>query len=405
MMEELTVSTVLGWDLRYLSQCVTIMIETAKSIETESGAAGSKIEQSESYFSSAAGTASRNRGAVDKTDALTTSDVFEGLAASLKLYVGELESNIKTIREQKAEAEDSVWDLFVTEDGHVKSRTSNWETFIEYNPFGSAAVSTKEFWITRYDNLISAALTWVQRVDQEGAELYIKNMENLADRVKTGVTAMPADPELAKILLDYQTDVSAGTPRLWPVGVVADALKERGIDISPSLLTTEEIAAMEELYRTRGVDAVAEALTLPDIAAGAASEYSPTTIADGQADAYRHMYWNALMSQKFGEDWAETYATAHEKTGGNIPQREAMDLWNNELGRKIGAENPNATPEQLQELVRQEIESGQAVVITAKDHNGNALPANEVQLSWSRSTDQNLTGSPAGVGVPLPGGK
>lgn len=134
-------------------------------------------------------------------------------------------------------------------------------------------------------------------------------------------------------------------------------------------------------------------------------EYSPSTEADGHGDAFRHMYWNALMSQKFGEDWTETYATAHEKTGGNNPQREAMDLWNNELGRKIGATNPNATPEELQALVRQEIESGKAVVITAKNETGQPLPSDQAHLSWSRSTDPGLTGPPAGVGIPLTGDK
>ncbi|WP_141808357.1 DUF6973 domain-containing protein [Nocardia bhagyanarayanae] len=397
----------LSWDLRYLGQCVDIMLETAKVIDTEAAAAGGKIEQSEPYFASAAGNASRTRGAADKSDALTTSDVIEEMGKSLRLYVGELESNIAEIREQKKEAEDSIWDLFVTDDGHVKSRKSNWETYKDYFPFGEAAIAAKEFWTRRYDNLISAALTWVQRVDQEGTELYIGKIENLSDRVKQALTALPSDPELARILEEYQTSASTEPPRLWPVGFVADLLEENGIEVAPSLYTANEIAAMEQLYHTQGIEAVGQALKMPDLAKEAALEYSPDTQADGQGDAFRHMYWNALMSQKFGEEWTQTYATAHEKTGGNTPQREAMDLWNNELGRKIGAANPDATPEELQALVRQEIEgeNGRAVVITAKDQSGNPLPSDQVQLSWSRSTAPGLTGPPAGVGIPLPGSK
>jgi len=381
------------------------MLAAAGTLEAEGGGSGGKVEQSESYFESVAGDASRNRSAEDKSDILATSSVLEALANSLKLYVAELESNISTIREQKKEAEDSVWDLFVTEDGHVKSRKSNWETHGQYGIFGGAAVAAKEFWTRRYDNLISAALTWVQRVDQEGAEIYIRNIENLSDRVKKAVTPVPDDPELAKILEEYQTDASTEPPRLWPVGLIADLLEENGIQVDPSLFTTEEIAAMEQLYRTQGIAAVGHAIKMPEIAEDAAIAYSPDTKADGQGDAFRHMYWNALMAQKFGEDWTQTYATAHEMSGGNNPQREAMDLWNNELGRKIGAANPDATSEQLQELVRQEIEgdNGRALVITAKDQAGNPLSPDQVKISWSRSTDPGLTGPPAGVGIPLPG--
>ncbi|SUE29895.1 Uncharacterised protein [Nocardia farcinica] len=407
MPEPLTVSTVLSWDLTHLRQCVDIMLDTAKAIDSEASGAGAKVEQSESYFESAAGTASRQRGADDKFDATATSDVIEALGNSLALYVGELETNIATIREQKKEAEDSVWDLFVADDGHVKSRKSNWETYSDYFPLGEAAIAAKEFWTRRYDNLISAALTWVQRVDQEGAELYIRHIEDLSDRVKKAVTAAPADPELARILREYQTGSSTEPPRLWPVGLIADLLEESGIEVSPSLFTSEEIAAMEQLYKTRGIEAVGQALQMPDMAKEAALTYSPETEADGHGDAFRHMYWNALMAQEFGADWTETYATAHEKTGGNNPQREAMDLWNNQLGREIGAANPNATPEELQALIRHEIEgeNGRALVITANDQAGNSLPSDQVNLSWSRSTDPTLTGPPAGVGIPLPGSK
>ncbi|MFD6388931.1 DUF6973 domain-containing protein [Nocardia sp. NPDC060259] len=405
MVEQLTVPVVLKWDLRYLKQCVTIMRETATSIDTEASGAGQKNAQSEPFFAGQAGDVSRTRGADDKFDTIATSDVLENLADSLDLYVGELETNINTIREQKRQAESSTWDLYVTDDGHVKSRKSNWETMLENPLFGAAAVAAKEFWTTRYDNLISAALTWVQRVDQEGAELYIRNIEGLSDRTKQETVTTPTDPELARILRDNQVDSSGEPPRLWPVGFIADALEENGIQISPSLYTAEEIAAMERLYYTQGIGAVGQALSFPDQARQAAEEYSPTTEADGQGDAFRHMYWNALMSQKFGEEWTETYATAHEMTGGNNPHREAMDLWNNDLGRKIGAANPDASPEELQALVRQEVESGKGVVITAKDATGNQLPADQVQLSWSRSTDPGVTGPPAGVGIPLPGGK
>ncbi|WP_433600524.1 hypothetical protein ACQPXH_01275 [Nocardia sp. CA-135953] len=221
--QSLTISKVLGWDLRYLGQVVDMMNETYKFIETEATAAGNPIEQSGDYFDSSAGEAARRRGQEDRTDTIQTSDVIEQMASKLSSLVSTLETNISAIRTRKAEAEDSRWDLFVTEDGHVKSRTSNAETYSDYFPFGDVAVVAKEIVTRRLDNFISAAFTLVQRADQEGTEIYIKEIEKLSDRVKQGLVVMPDDPELAKILEDYQTDVSTGLPRLWPVGWPPDS--------------------------------------------------------------------------------------------------------------------------------------------------------------------------------------
>ncbi len=72
---------------------------------------------------------------------------------------------------------------------------------------------------------------------------------------------------------------------------------------------------------------------------------------DNRNGAFRHAYWNALMTQRFGEDWAEKFTTAHERLPDNYASSEAMDLHNNEVGRSIAASNPDATPEQLADLV------------------------------------------------------
>ncbi len=93
---------------------------------------------------------------------------------------------------------------------------------------------------------------------------------------------------------------------------------------------------------------------------------------DGHRDAFRHAYWNALMTQQYGEQWTKAFATAHEGLPGNTANREAMDLYNNEVGRSIGAANKNATPEQLANLVEQSLNQGKLVVV---DRNGS--------LEWS----------------------
>jgi hypothetical protein len=93
---------------------------------------------------------------------------------------------------------------------------------------------------------------------------------------------------------------------------------------------------------------------------------------DGHRDAFRHAYWNALLTQQYGEQWTKAFATAHEGLPGNTANREAMDLYNNEVGRSIGASNRNATPEQLANLVEQSLNQGKLVVV---DRNGS--------LEWS----------------------
>ena len=86
---------------------------------------------------------------------------------------------------------------------------------------------------------------------------------------------------------------------------------------------------------------------------------------DGHQDAFRHAYWNALMVQRFGLDWAARMGTAHERLPGNPADREAMDLYNNEVGRRIAEQHPDASPEELADLVEQAVRRGDMVVIDA----------------------------------------
>src|SRR5262249_43811626 len=79
---------------------------------------------------------------------------------------------------------------------------------------------------------------------------------------------------------------------------------------------------------------------------------------DGHRDAFRHAYWNALMTRQNGEEWARQFATAHEGVPGDYAVREAMDLYNNEVGRRIASHNPGATEEQIAALIQQAVDNG-----------------------------------------------
>ena len=84
---------------------------------------------------------------------------------------------------------------------------------------------------------------------------------------------------------------------------------------------------------------------------------------DGQRDAFRHAYWNARLTKEFGETWTKAFTTAHEGVPGNPGSREAMDLYNNEVGRKIALANPHASDQELADLVQKAVTDGKMVVI------------------------------------------
>jgi hypothetical protein len=118
---------------------------------------------------------------------------------------------------------------------------------------------------------------------------------------------------------------------------------------------------------------------------------------DGHRDAFRHCFWNARLTKEFGFKWTEQFATAHEALPMNTAAREAMDLYNNEVGRRIAKDNPKATVADLAKLVRKAVDDGKLIVV---DRSG--------KLAWSNSVtlwDHGLApaGSRAGK-IPVPAG-
>lgn len=111
---------------------------------------------------------------------------------------------------------------------------------------------------------------------------------------------------------------------------------------------------------------------------------------DGHMDAMRHAYWNALMARRYGVDWTERYGMAHERLPGNPSDREAMDLFNNEVGRKIALENPTATDAEIAGLVQQAVLHGRTVVM---DADGNLVNSDKVKIGETGHTD-NKPGAP-----------
>lgn len=114
----------------------------------------------------------------------------------------------------------------------------------------------------------------------------------------------------------------------------------------------------------------------------AIERYGAGTQFDGTADAFRHAYWNALMAERFGQKWADDFATAHEGAPKSLPQASAMDLHNNEIGRQVARDNPGVHPLALQRLIDEKLRDGSLMVY---DKNGNLVPSNQVPLPKSNS--------------------
>ena len=63
----------------------------------------------------------------------------------------------------------------------------------------------------------------------------------------------------------------------------------------------------------------------------------PNSIHNGEGDAYKHAYWNALLTLDYGKDKAIAMTTAYENGTPNNPKIETdMDLYNNNKGADIG---------------------------------------------------------------------
>lgn len=410
--DKLKISEVLAWDLSALSLVVAMVQQASTTIERESTDSDGKVQKSEDYFGDKAGEAVRGVSAKFKTDGTTTADSYKAMARAIDDANHELAVKIAALRSVVEEVEESKWDFYYKDTtGDVRSRKSNWETATSTSPYGAAAVALKTAAQMSLSGDLTQAFYDVKEIDKLAAQAVARCLETLTDSVKTAVVEMPADADLARILKEYQTDDSEKGTKLWPDSTLLNILRLKYPDLEPIEMTAEEYNALDELANPLKGGNPANALKFFEIkndaeALGGAKDPSAnkytqekaSSTADGQADALRHSYWNARMSQEFGEDWTKKYATAHEKTAGNPPAREAMDLYNNERGRIIAQANPGASPDELRAKIIESIDRGEMVVIA------NSADVGAPQLARS-NVPVASTAIIAGADIPLPGRK
>ena len=84
-----------------------------------------------------------------------------------------------------------------------------------------------------------------------------------------------------------------------------------------------------------------------------------------EADAFRHAYWNYMMTQSIGGEEAKKFGDAHEVTGaarseaaGNdVTDEVLMDLYNNNMGRTL-AQDPDNAGRDPAEVIQEAIANG-----------------------------------------------
>ncbi len=80
-------------------------------------------------------------------------------------------------------------------------------------------------------------------------------------------------------------------------------------------------------------------------------------------NAYKHAMWNAVMTDKIGEEKAKLFADAHEDVNWNEPLSMNMDFHNNALGRKIAIEYAGQGYDVFSQKILEAIANGEAEVL------------------------------------------
>jgi hypothetical protein len=81
-------------------------------------------------------------------------------------------------------------------------------------------------------------------------------------------------------------------------------------------------------------------------------------------DAFRHTAWSALNAKDLGITEAKRFGDAHEANEDQPDIERIMDLNNNEIGRRLGADNSRLSDNEIFVLVLEEVNKVNTKVIT-----------------------------------------
>jgi RHS repeat-associated protein len=193
---------------------------------------------------------------------------------------------------------------------------------------------------------------------------------NYCDRVRAGededcqyVRNLNRDRELHRKLRDFKPPTTVGDDEMITVGIwpFLDQVSPNEYRLLLDRNGNLDYGLLFRMYQAQ------------QNALGAAQQSVPGSMLNSPGDAFRHAYWNALMTREFGAEFAAAYGNAHETSAvppgypGNEAAEQFMDLHNNEVGIGIGATNPGATDQVLQQKAMQALRDGQLYVWDGSD--------------------------------------
>ena len=385
------VASVVSWKFDSARSVISAMHRKSGSVKAAAESSARDYDVSGPFWDAAGGQAARNLSFMHNGDLLRSVAVINALADAAGETIRQIEGEISSLKNALMDVDASEYELSVRDDGGVYSRRSNAEWADEWGIKAAVKLPLKLAAEREFTARIRGILANVQSLDQGGGEKTRSTLERLTDAVKKGAVPRPADPRLNEILNRYQANKSHGQASLWPDGTTLRAIRAVYPGFNPRLMTPEEVVLVSEVLAQKGPVGVWNWYSAMERATNTAEQRYSGTTNDGHGDAFRHAYWNALMTKEFGEDWTKAYTTAHEGLGGNPANREAMDLYNNEVGRRVAMQHPKASAEELADLVAAEVKKGSTVVIG---------PDNAID--WSNHVANKKSGQPGTVGIPLP---
>lgn len=151
-----------------------------------------------------------------------------------------------------------------------------------------------------------------------------------------------SQPTLSQTSTEFARAIIAEIRRISPqADVKAVPMKSSILDTFSSLTSAEKMLVLQnpiKAIKTR---------TATNEALAATGLHFTGSFYLTRADAFRHSYWNWLMSNCCGVPWATAFATAHESAIPNNDDKR-MDLNNNMIGRRLFSSSPNLTPADAQ---------------------------------------------------------
>ncbi|GAB3487869.1 DUF6973 domain-containing protein [Amycolatopsis cihanbeyliensis] len=191
-----------------------------------------------------------------------------------------------------------------------------------------------------------------------------------------------------RLVARYQVSVDPDGMTTYPKGALGWMAEQLGME--PQKVTTSEASHLDDIGLAGAADAYGIYKTALHDAQNVLDGDNKNSITDGHADAFRHAYWNAMLANRFGQEWTEGYTTAHERKPDNPATSEAMDLHNNEVGRRIAAAHPDAGPDELKQHIEKAVREGDMVVVGQE---GRLVPSDRVEVgATGRATDPPAPG-------------